>query len=61
MTLEVLIREEMPPFTAHPPNALHPFLVTTFVTKTMKTGVGIVQSRVKLYPRHLPEVAAGGN
>ena len=65
MTLEILIGEEMPPFTAHSPDALLGCAFTplgaVFITKTMKTGFGVVQSRVKLDPWHLPEVAAGGD
>ena len=61
MTLESFIWEKMPPFAAHPPDALYPSLGAVFITKTVKTGLRVVQSRVELEAQPAPEVAAGGN
>ena len=61
MSLEPLISPEMPPFAAHTLHSLHTSLAALFVTKAMKTSSRILHSRVKLYARQLPEVAAGGD
>ena len=63
MILKALEGEEVPPFTAQTPDTMvsRDFSIAIFVTKTVKTGFRVIQSRVKLKTRHLPEVAAGGD
>ena len=50
---------EVPPLTAQ--TYMGSASIAVLITNTMKTSLSVVQSRVKLEPRHLPEVAAGGD
>ena len=59
MILDILEWVEVPPFTSQTPDAMgwSHSSIAVFKTKTVKTSFRIVQARVKLEPRHLPEIA----